>query len=163
MIRRPPRSTRTDTLFPYTTLFRSDRRAALGVERDIAFPEQDGTKILAGQARQVAATAAAGFERLAAIMAFPHHLHLRGRGEHVERAVAHHRVNDLPAFVGRELEQGFVDRGEGGVGILRRLAVRGLDLDARLDGFADRIFLLVGLDLPAEPMAFPAEIGTTAG
>src|SRR3546814_7516267 len=27
MIRRPPRSTRTDTLFPYTTLFRSPRRA----------------------------------------------------------------------------------------------------------------------------------------
>src|SRR3546814_11314276 len=27
MIRRPPRSTRTDTLFPYTTLFRSDRNA----------------------------------------------------------------------------------------------------------------------------------------
>src|SRR3546814_14822251 len=27
MIRRPPRSTRTDTLFPYTTLFRSQRRA----------------------------------------------------------------------------------------------------------------------------------------
>src|SRR3546814_20094739 len=31
MIRRPPRSTRTDTLFPYTTLFRSDR--AEGVRR----------------------------------------------------------------------------------------------------------------------------------
>src|SRR3546814_13195314 len=29
MIRRPPRSTLTDTLFPYTTLFRS----ALGIER----------------------------------------------------------------------------------------------------------------------------------
>src|SRR3546814_12435955 len=29
MIRRPPRSTRTDTLFPYTTLFRSDRRGGL--------------------------------------------------------------------------------------------------------------------------------------
>src|SRR3546814_5296248 len=28
MIRRPPRSTRTDTLFPYTTLFRSKNRAA---------------------------------------------------------------------------------------------------------------------------------------
>src|SRR3546814_15247803 len=26
MIRRPPRSTRTDTLFPYTTLFRSERQ-----------------------------------------------------------------------------------------------------------------------------------------
>src|SRR3546814_7632718 len=31
MIRRPPRSTRTDTLFPYTTLFRSAR----GIEGDI--------------------------------------------------------------------------------------------------------------------------------
>src|SRR3546814_7320035 len=30
MIRRPPRSTRTDTLFPYTTLFRSAER-----ERDV--------------------------------------------------------------------------------------------------------------------------------
>src|SRR3546814_3293084 len=29
MIRRPPRSTRTDTLFPYTTLFRSEARAGL--------------------------------------------------------------------------------------------------------------------------------------
>src|SRR3546814_4491190 len=28
MIRRPPRSTRTDTLFPYTTLFRSWRASA---------------------------------------------------------------------------------------------------------------------------------------
>src|SRR3546814_12104700 len=27
MIRRPPRSTRTDTLFPYTTLFRSVHKA----------------------------------------------------------------------------------------------------------------------------------------
>src|SRR3546814_8815677 len=30
MIRRPPRSTRTDTLFPYTTLFRSLRHLRLG-------------------------------------------------------------------------------------------------------------------------------------
>src|SRR3546814_2077037 len=29
MIRRPPRSTRTDTLFPYTTLFRSSRTQAI--------------------------------------------------------------------------------------------------------------------------------------
>src|SRR3546814_13970958 len=33
MIRRPPRSTRTDTLFPYTTLFRSTRDAASGEPR----------------------------------------------------------------------------------------------------------------------------------
>src|SRR3546814_6075569 len=30
MIRRPPRSTRTDTLFPYTTLFRSRQTSGLG-------------------------------------------------------------------------------------------------------------------------------------
>src|SRR3546814_5013035 len=34
MIRRPPRSTRTDTLFPYTTLFRSTDIAA-GLERRV--------------------------------------------------------------------------------------------------------------------------------
>src|SRR3546814_11376077 len=33
MIRRPPRSTRTDTLFPYTTLFRSVVRADASVFR----------------------------------------------------------------------------------------------------------------------------------
>src|SRR3546814_11651048 len=32
MIRRPPRSTRTDTLFPYTTLFRSQLVAHIGEE-----------------------------------------------------------------------------------------------------------------------------------
>src|SRR3546814_1513185 len=31
MIRRPPRSTRTDTLFPYTTLFRSLGTSPLGI------------------------------------------------------------------------------------------------------------------------------------
>src|SRR3546814_11750484 len=34
MIRRPPRSTRTDTLFPYTTLFRSRAPARHGGGRD---------------------------------------------------------------------------------------------------------------------------------
>src|SRR3546814_2896550 len=33
MIRRPPRSTRTDTLFPYTTLFRSRQRVELCLQR----------------------------------------------------------------------------------------------------------------------------------
>src|SRR3546814_363336 len=40
MIRRPPRSTRTDTLFPYTTLFRSDlartiRIPKLGIDASV--------------------------------------------------------------------------------------------------------------------------------
>src|SRR3546814_11053134 len=37
MIRRPPRSTRTDTLFPYTTLFRSDRPEQVDQRHEIAF------------------------------------------------------------------------------------------------------------------------------
>src|SRR3546814_11640055 len=37
MTRRPPRATRTDTLFPYTTLFRSDDLAqrGAGLQRDV--------------------------------------------------------------------------------------------------------------------------------
>src|SRR3546814_20815567 len=43
MIRRPPRSTRTDTLFPYTTLFRSEQ----GIDRS----PQSGVASREGQAR----------------------------------------------------------------------------------------------------------------
>src|SRR3546814_19097350 len=44
MIRRPPRSNRTDTLFPYTTLFRSELLAVR------AFADVDDAGILAGAA-----------------------------------------------------------------------------------------------------------------
>src|SRR3546814_19826053 len=37
MIRRPPRATRTDTLFPYTTLFRSYFVAATGMAMGVIF------------------------------------------------------------------------------------------------------------------------------
>src|SRR3546814_1248512 len=46
MIRRPPRSTRTDTLFPYTTLFRSQSRMLAEQGSDgpgIEFLATDGT------------------------------------------------------------------------------------------------------------------------
>src|SRR3546814_6795536 len=47
MIRRPPRSTRTDTLFPYTTLFRSGqeescRRDHAATRRKKLFPGRTG-------------------------------------------------------------------------------------------------------------------------
>src|SRR3546814_18723411 len=42
MIRRPPRSTRTDTLFPYTTLFRSDGNAGI-----------DGRALLEAEVREL--------------------------------------------------------------------------------------------------------------
>src|SRR3546814_11236176 len=41
MIRRPPRSTLTDTLFPYTTLFRSHRLFAGGEPEAIVIDHQD--------------------------------------------------------------------------------------------------------------------------
>src|SRR3546814_16345069 len=43
MTRRPPRSTRTDTLFPYTTLFRSPHRGGRGFPRGY---QADGGVIL---------------------------------------------------------------------------------------------------------------------
>src|SRR3546814_8220771 len=46
MIRRPPRSTRTDTLFPYTTLFRSQDRGG-GIAQPPAQPD-DGEQHEAG-------------------------------------------------------------------------------------------------------------------
>src|SRR3546814_5506626 len=39
-IRRPPRSTRTDTLFPYTTLFRSNTGGTIGHELTHAFDDE---------------------------------------------------------------------------------------------------------------------------
>src|SRR3546814_14356672 len=56
MIRRPPRPTRTDTLFPYTTLFRSVAARQLGpvkcavsaadqrIEYQVAFPQTRNAK-----------------------------------------------------------------------------------------------------------------------
>src|SRR3546814_2565445 len=49
MIRRPPKSTRTDTLFPYPTLFRSPGRGRRG-DRDQDVERMAGDHQLAAQA-----------------------------------------------------------------------------------------------------------------
>src|SRR3546814_3034750 len=46
MIRRPPRSTRTDTLFPYTTLFRSHGYPPCGAQEKYAAIAKRGTELL---------------------------------------------------------------------------------------------------------------------
>src|SRR3546814_19909299 len=51
MIRRPPRSTRTDTLFPYTTLFRSPRAAVHGDGRARHFAGAHAVRVHLGQRR----------------------------------------------------------------------------------------------------------------
>src|SRR3546814_2875701 len=46
MIRRPPRSTRTDTLFPYTTLFRSELTGRIVVSYEAAARPAGGSEIV---------------------------------------------------------------------------------------------------------------------
>src|SRR3546814_20898869 len=45
MKRRPPRSTRTDTLFPYTTLFRSVRMAGRDAQPEAPAPAEDRVRL----------------------------------------------------------------------------------------------------------------------
>src|SRR3546814_12220967 len=74
MIRRPPRSTRTDTLFPYTTLFRSEVdgvEIGLIVERLACARETldlDLDIVAAGVERQVRKVILSGVERELALV-----------------------------------------------------------------------------------------------
>src|SRR3546814_15798832 len=105
MIRRPPRSTRTDTLFPYTTPFRAaellraiaanqDRAAA--VTRDMqGWAERAETA--AERDRELAARAAALDEELAALAAAPPDLKHRAQAladeaQEIGRASCRERV-----------------------------------------------------------------------
>src|SRR3546814_2251969 len=78
MIRRPPRSTRTDTLFPYTTLFRS-------VERRVH--REDGLAVLdrGHPSRRERPSVADPLHRVADRLAGPAHPHEVG----VERSEEH--------------------------------------------------------------------------
>src|SRR3546814_9101886 len=60
MIRRPPRSTRTDTLFPYTTLFRSGH--VMGYGLSLITLDLSDTKSLAEAQAKIRAYAAARSE-----------------------------------------------------------------------------------------------------
>src|SRR3546814_8731591 len=51
MIRRPPRSTRTDTLFPYTTLFRSPHIPGLRYRRGPQSPMMKNDELLRARER----------------------------------------------------------------------------------------------------------------
>src|SRR3546814_1277197 len=80
MIRRPPRSTRTDTLFPYTTLFRSLK--ILGVPHHIVLGRDTVTaQHVPGDARDV--------QRLAAVVALYERDRLRNKNALVHRSEEH--------------------------------------------------------------------------
>src|SRR3546814_8452308 len=90
MIRRPPRSTRTDTLFPYTTLFRS---VDVGHEREAHVALAEIAQRLAGHHRAEVRAADADADHVAdALARMPRPLpaaHAIGERRH---AVAHREI-----------------------------------------------------------------------
>src|SRR3546814_191492 len=120
MIRRPPRSTRTDTLFPYTTLFRSVQVTALEAGRGVA-----GELVGERQRADGGEVDGAGFKRLPGHVGF----------EFAEVGVAGFEAEPLVELVAAE-------RGEGGVLVVvagfvdERLAGTGAKVEA---GFFGRL------------------------
>src|SRR3546814_20172946 len=125
MIRRPPRSTRTDTLFPYTTLFRSRQRLAphQRLAADALLQHRVADRVQRAEAQvlqlgldQVHAQALrdrrVDLQRLAGD-ALARLRRLRAQGAHVVQAVgeldqdhaqvARHRQQHLAAALGRRL------------------------------------------------------------
>src|SRR3546814_16452324 len=91
MIRRPPRSTRTDTLFPYTTLFRSEATLPPELPRLRLHHPCDGGGANVRQARK--------FNRR------PHRIGKRIAGGRMEQPGAHAQLRRRPAArkIGRDI------------------------------------------------------------
>src|SRR3546814_5793538 len=106
MLRRPPRSTRTDTLFPYTTLFRSVGADDLDVERLQRAPEMRHAIAPCGAGAGVAENAVlVGIERHRLAMPF----NISAGRIHIGKsalAVDHLEVNQLTGRVVDITEQG---------------------------------------------------------
>src|SRR3546814_21011522 len=82
MLRRPPRSTRTYTLFPYTTLFRSDgAQFQLSGDAGLRFGDDRGFVHVAGQVGQQDETNRAGPFQPFTATSLPHQGNNPGRGE----------------------------------------------------------------------------------
>src|SRR3546814_14294195 len=111
MIRRPPRSTRTDTLFPYTTLFRSVQLVHRAGRRGVAL-------LLRGL------EAAACRHQGAAAVAMPHHARLGDDG--IERDVVRLRKDGVepPAGIAdADGERPRIERRQGAVVVADRKSV----------------------------------------
>src|SRR3546814_17701142 len=106
MIRRPPRSTRTDTLFPYTTLFRSrprgpgDGHELAGVDPQV----HPGQRVHGLAAHRVAPVHLLQFDHLAHPMALPPRrcAHLRPPSKTTPRAVGSPGEDKRPPRAGVE-------------------------------------------------------------
>src|SRR3546814_9305576 len=102
MIRRPPRSTRTDTLFPYTTLFRSPRLHFEGAETSFRLGTADGDSedIVASQ---IVGTAWDGGR---AVVAYEFY-----RRDALAAADRDYVTDDLSAFGGPDLRSNYASPG----------------------------------------------------
>src|SRR3546814_16078392 len=101
MLRRPPRSTRTDTLFPYTTLFRS-RRVVVGFQPVLPQDDRIGGKRAdtRDEARQHKGDL--GVTRRVALDGGPHGANL-ARTLDLDAARAHTRLKRVRDDAGRTL------------------------------------------------------------
>src|SRR3546814_591711 len=97
LIRRPPRSTRTDTLFPYTTLFRSleDFLARLAHDEDAAARDDGDQPLLLQPGQRLADRRAADAELLGKLPLVELQLGIVGIDVHRGDALAQ-RLVDMP-------------------------------------------------------------------
>src|SRR3546814_17524406 len=92
MIRRPPRSTRTDTLFPYTTLFRSRDGAGPAVAQQHEAEQEERRRPRAPEHRR------------------PGVLDVGEAGEDATQAPHHGGTEDEPGAQGLAVKLGTLDR-----------------------------------------------------
>src|SRR3546814_15237158 len=98
MIRRPPRSTRTDTLLPYTTLFRSRARAFFGGGSDRALMPLEPANAVLERTRNLRLQTDAFEARPGGTLAFAHvglDIVRRGIGEQSQHAAMRWHRKDV--------------------------------------------------------------------
>src|SRR3546814_7224918 len=124
MIRRPPRSTRTDTLFPYTTLFRSNRaRQRLGARprrrgRRLSRSRHDRTPSLTKQ-QQIDLGRARGLPKIRHVRAFT----VRGGGADYHDQPGGHWIDDHIATPMARYPEYRASRQSFGINVLGTLVV----------------------------------------
>ena len=124
------------------------------VQRQPRFPQQQGVEQFAR--RLASATTTVG-ERLAAIVAFTHHLHGCGRAVHLDTARVHHGLKQFPGIIRQQFQQTFIHGGDGNFTGFRRSPAGALRHLYRYAGLVPYLVsLFVGADLYAEFVRLPA-------
>src|SRR3546814_4309325 len=128
MIRRPPRSTRTDTLFPYTTLFRSGGRSDRHARADVARPAADGGGLEAVDARRFEGKLGGDFRKA---------VHIGNRRRHEEAGLRIQLPEPVANLANIDLLAGRID-------MMANSLERGFDggqpeSDERADGIAEHL------------------------